>query len=215
MNWNDDREVELISETKNSDLKILIVDDSTANIDLMVKMLEPEAYNLAIATDGAKALKLAAHFQPDLILLDVIMPRLDGFETCRRLQENEATKAIPIIFVTAKTGTDNLVAGFQRGGRDYITKPFQRDEVLARIRTHLRLRVLIRNQETLIAELKEALSQVKTLRGFLPICASCKKIRDDQGYWHQIETYIRDHSEADFSHGICMDCARRLYPDLI
>lgn len=214
MNSNSNEEPKLVEETKNSDVKILVVDDEPTNIDVMVKMLESEEYNLAIADSGEKALKVAGHFRPDLILLDVMMPGMDGFETCRRLKESEAARDTPIIFVTARMKTDDVILGFQRGGQDYITKPFRRDEVMARIRTHVRLRMLIRNQETLIAELKKALSQVKTLRGMLPICASCKKIRDDQGYWHQIETYIRDHSEADFSHGICMDCARKLYPEL-
>jgi hypothetical protein len=98
---------------------------------------------------------------------------------------------------------------------DYIAKPFRQEEVCARVRTHLYLRALVKEKEKLIGELKEALAKVKTLSGLLPICSSCKKIRDDKGYWNQIETYIRERSEADFTHGICPKCAKMLYPGLL
>jgi len=121
------------------------------------------------------------------------------------------------------------------GGVDYITKPFQADEVLARIKTHLSLTALQKElenknlilqdeieerkqieleHEKLIEELQSALTEVKTLRGFLPICANCKNIRNDEGYWEQIEVYIKDRSDVDFSHSICPDCVAKLYPDL-
>ncbi len=197
-----------------SDIRILVVDDNPDNIDVMLNLLKPEGYNMAVATRGEKALKVAEHFQPDLILLDVVMPGMDGFTICKKLKGRSATREIPIIFVTAKSETEAIVKGFRSGGQDYISKPFRREEVLSRVRTHLRLRLLIKEQAGLIKELTENLAQVKTLRGMLPICASCKKIRDDQGYWHQIETYISSHTDVDFSHGVCRDCAHKLYPDL-
>lgn len=195
--------------------RVLIVDDKPENIDLTMKILEPEGYNLAFATSGAKAIEVARHFMPDLILMDVMMPPgMNGFEACTILKSDRLTCDIPVVFLTAKTETAAIVEGFHCGGQDYIPKPFRREEVLSRVHTHVQVRLLIRRQARLIDELQHALAHVKTLRGLLPICASCKKIRDDDGYWHQIESYLRTHADLDFTHGICNDCARRLYPDL-
>lgn len=210
------RRMERIDQLEDSaePMKILVVDDNVANIDVMLTLLEVEGYDLSIASSGEMALKTARHILPDLILLDVMMPGMDGFETCRLLKARPETEQIPVIFVTAKKETDDIVKGFRCGGVDYIGKPFRQEEVLSRVDAHLRLRQMARTQERLIEQLAAALDEVKTLSGFLPICSSCKKIRDDKGYWHQIETYIRDHSEADFSHGICETCRSRLYPKL-
>jgi len=196
------------------DVRILVVDDTTANLDIMVQLLEPEGYNLAIATDGEKAIKVARHFRPDLILLDVMMPGMDGFDTCTAMQADPDLRNIPILFVTARKEPAAIEQGFRCGGRDYITKPFQHAEVMARIRTHIRLYKLIQSQVALIGQLRKALTQVKTLHGLLPICAACKSIRDDQGYWHQIEAYITAHADVNFSHGLCKACAKKLYPNL-
>ena len=193
--------------------RILVVDDNPANLDVMTGVLEPEGYDLAVATSGEQALKVADRFRPDLILLDVMLPGMDGYETCRKLKETPEISAIPVIFVTARRETEAIVKGFRCGGQDYIAKPFRREEVLARVRTHARMRRMVREQERLIERLRESLAQVRTLRGLLPICAACKKIRDDEGYWHQIEAYIQAHTDVDFSHGVCHDCACRLYPD--
>jgi len=96
---------------------------------------------------------------------------------------------------------------------DYITKPVKVEAVLARVNTHLTIRRLQKDLEEKNAQLQEAFDNIKTLKGLIPICANCKKIRDDEGYWHQVEGYIRDHSEAEFTHGICPDCAMTLYPE--
>jgi response regulator RpfG family c-di-GMP phosphodiesterase len=146
---------------------------------------------------------------------------MDGYEVCRQLKGSPHTRDIPIIFISAMDAVEDKVKGFTLGGVDYITKPFRMEEVLARVTTHLALRSLqleLEEKNTNLAEtnaaLERALGEIKTLRGILPICCSCKKIRDDQGYWNQIEVYIRSHSQAEFSHGICPDCAQKLYPDL-
>lgn len=186
--------------------KILVVDDNTANIDVMLTFLEMEGFDISIATSGSMALRVAKHDQPDLILLDVMMPNMDGFETCRKLKEEPATADIPIIFVTAKKETTDIVQGFQCGGVDYISKPYRQEEVLSRVKTHLQLRHLLETQKQLIHELNKALKEVKTLKGILPICSYCKKIRDSKGEWHQMENYIASRSETEFSHGICEQC---------
>jgi CheY-like chemotaxis protein len=207
--------METPEETPHDTTKVLIVDDKPDNIDLIIKILEPEGYNLAFATSGAKAIEVAQHFKPDLILLDVMMPPgMDGFETCAQLKGDPLTADIPVVFVTAKNETTAIIEGFRCGGQDYIPKPFRREEVLSRVRTHVQVRQLIRKQARLIDDLQGALAHVKTLQGLLPICASCKKIRDANGYWHQIESYLRTHADLAFTHGICNECAQRLYPDL-
>ena len=195
--------------------KILVVDDNPNNIDVLAHALETRGYNIAIATSGEDALKTTDHFHPDLILLDLMMPGMDGLETCRRMKANPQHADIPIIIVTAAADTAAVVNSFAAGAVDYVVKPVREEEVLARVHTHLQLKSLIVRQERLIAELQGALDKVKVLSGMLPICASCKKIRNDQGYWEQIEQYISKHSDADFSHGICPECAQRLYPNYI
>ncbi len=195
--------------------RILVVDDVPINIHVVSLALKSD-YEIIVAQDGSTALELAHRSdKPDLILLDVVMPHMGGFEVCRRLKESEATRDIPVIFVTAKNETGDEEQGFRLGAADYITKPFEPPIVRARVKTHLELKFKREELEQKNAELFKALDQVKVLRGLLPICASCKKIRDDKGYWNQIEVYIRDHSEAEFTHGICPDCARKLgYPEI-
>ena len=202
------------NDTSPENMKILIVDDIPENVSALALALESEGFILAMAAGGEEALQIAEDFLPDLILMDVRMNGMDGFETCRQLKENDATGDIPVIFLTVSQETEDIKQGFQCGGVDYICKPFSQEEVCARVRTHLHLRELIKQKEKLVNELQSALAKVKTLSGLLPICSSCKKIRDDKGYWNHIESYIRARSEADFTHGICPTCSKTLYPGL-
>ena len=123
---------------------VLIVDDVPANRELLRQTLEPQGCEILLASDGEGALKAAQRAQPDVILLDVMMPGLDGYATCRRLRSNEATRAIPVIFITTQHETASVVEGFRAGGVDYISKPFQAEEVLARVETHLKISRLTR-----------------------------------------------------------------------
>lgn len=134
--------------------KILVVDDTPANIDVLANILEAEGYAVSFATTGEKAIKLAALDTPAIILLDVMMPGMDGFETCRRLKAQQRTADIPVIFVTAKTQGKDIAAAFVAGGIDYIAKPVRHEEVSARVRTHLELRALLRQRDELIEQLK-------------------------------------------------------------
>lgn len=193
--------------------KILIVDDTPANIQILDETLKDE-YEIYFALNGKDALQNAAAMIPDLILLDIMMPEMDGYEVCRTLKNNSLLKDIPVIFITALDQADHETKGLELGAVDYITKPFNPAIVRLRVKNQLELKkhrdgLALRN-----AELQEALAKIKTLSGLLPICASCKKIRDDKGYWNRIETYISDHSEAEFSHSICPECTKKLYPEL-
>jgi two-component system, NtrC family, sensor kinase len=144
---------------------ILVVDDTLANLEVVTAALEDAGFEVAIATDGERAIKQATISQPDLILLDVMMPGIDGFETCRRLKAAPATSEIPIIFMTALSDTIDKVRGFNLGAVDYVTKPFQEAELLARVKTQLKLRSLQQSLEQQVeqrtAELKAALQQVQ------------------------------------------------------
>ena len=169
---------------------ILIVDDNNQNIQVLGGMLAEAGYDIGVAQGGPEAMKFIEKYLPDLILLDIMMPGMDGFEVCETLKTKIRTKGIPIIFLTAKVQTEDIVRGFEAGCVDYVTKPFIQAELLARIKTHI---------------------EVKTLRGLISICAQCKKIRNDEGHWKQVEVYIQKHSNAQFSHGLCPECLEQLY----
>ncbi len=130
-----------------SEFRILLVDDTPTNLTVLKEALASESYKLAFANSGEKALKVISNMHPDLILLDIMMPGIDGYETCTRLKQDPKTKDIPIIFITAKKETEDIVKGFQVGGVDYISKPFQKEEVCARIRNHLELQFLRKQNE--------------------------------------------------------------------
>ncbi|MEG3986697.1 response regulator [Microcoleus sp. S28C3] len=131
---------------------ILIVDDTPTNLDVISEALSNAGYKVAIATSGERALQQVERRPPDLILLDVMMPGIDGFETCQRLKANAKTCDIPIIFMTALVDVDNKVKGLKLGAVDYVTKPFQEQEVLARVKTHLQLRLLTQTLEQQVAQ---------------------------------------------------------------
>lgn len=143
--------------------KILIVDDKAANLDLLREMLTPLGHQIFFATSGVKALEIATSAQPDLVLLDVMMPEMDGFETCRLFKQDETLEAIPIIFVTARTDVEDLARGFETGAVDYITKPVKQPEVQARVATHLRIQQLIAQQREHLAALEQARGELEAL----------------------------------------------------
>ena len=224
----------------NDQGNILVVDDNSMNLKLLVDILTAAGYQVRPANSGELALASVSASPPELILLDIRMPLMNGFEVCRQLKSQANSRDIPILFISASTEITERVEGLQMGAVDFISKPFQPTELLARIKTHLelsRLRASLKQQalslqqanvllqdeiaerkkaeaerERLIHELENALHQVKTLRGLLPICAGCKKIRDDKNHWHSVESYIMDHSQAEFSHGLCPDCLKKYFP---
>ena len=146
--------------------QILIVDDTPRNLQVLGTMLRKEGYGIILAQNGLQALEATRKAPPDLILLDVMMPELDGFETCKRLKKDDRTRDIPVIFLTARTETEDLVKGFELGAVDYVTKPFNATELLVRCRTHLTLRRLQLHLEQLVDERTRELQQaVSALRG--------------------------------------------------
>jgi response regulator RpfG family c-di-GMP phosphodiesterase len=134
------------------------------------------------------------------------MPGMDGIQLCRRIRETPRTKGVYVILLTARNGKQAVLEGLHSGADDFITKPFDRDELRARLNVGLRVASLQQSLAVRVAELEQALQNVKNLQGLLPICCYCKKIRDDSNYWQRVEEYISHHSEARFSHSICPDC---------
>lgn len=209
--------------------KVLIVDDRPKNIFAMEKILESLNIDLFTAQSGNEALTHMLHNDFAVALLDVQMPGMDGFELASLMRENEMTAHIPIIFVTAISKEDRyMYKGYGSGAVDYLVKPIDPDVVKSKVRVFCELydqrkelereietrKRVQKENEALIAEITQALEQIKTLRGIIPICAKCKSIRDDKGYWHQLEAYIDAHSEAEFSHSLCENCVRELYPEV-
>jgi sigma-B regulation protein RsbU (phosphoserine phosphatase) len=190
-------------------MKILIAEDDPVSRHLLEATLSKFGYTVVLAADGAQAWAvLQRQDSPSLAILDWIMPEIDGVEICRRVRSLPTTTPPYLILLTARNEKTDVVVGLEAGANDYLTKPFDRSELHARIQvgTHV-----LELQEALagrVQELEDALSQVKQLQGLLPICSYCKKIRDEQNYWQRVENYLSEHTEMVFSHGICPDCYR-------
>ncbi len=188
-------------------MRILIAEDDPVSCYMLEATLAKWGYMAVVTRDGAAALAaLQADDAPQIAILDWMMPNLDGVEVCQRLREDPHKKGIYVIMLTARSDKKDIIRGLEIGADDYIIKPFDREELRARIRVGCRLAEL---QETLaarVAELEEALANVKQLQGILPICSHCKKVRNDENYWEQVESYVATHTEAQFSHSICPDC---------
>jgi CheY-like chemotaxis protein len=191
---------------------VLIADDLDVNRKLLRTLLTADGYEVVAASNGVDAFNLLQNATGPMVgLIDWEMPEMEGIEVCRRARALQATPPLYLILLTVRDSKQDIVAGLQGGANDYITKPFDKTELLARVGIG---RQMVQLQQTLterVAELKEALLSVKQLGGLLPICSYCKKIRDDQNYWQQVEAYVGKHSEAKFSHSICPQC----YEDIV
>ena len=158
-----------MNQTKTDPIEatILIVDDVPTILDVLRHTLEPEGYEILVATSGETALQVARRALPNLILLDVIMPGMNGFETCRQLKMEESTSNIPVIFITGKGEMEAVVEGFRAGGVDYIIKPFQQREVLVRVETHLKINKLTRELIQKNRDLEQEITQRKALTNII------------------------------------------------
>ena len=188
-------------------MRILIAEDDAVSRRRLEATLRKWGYEVLAVEDGLAAWEvLQGEMPPPLAILDWMMPGMDGIEVCRKVRERSPSRPLYIIVLTARGSREDVVAGLQAGGDDYVTKPFDREELHARVKVGLRVLQLQMNLADRVRELEEALARVKQLQGLLPICSYCKKIRDDQNYWQQVEGYISEHSGAVFSHGICPEC---------
>jgi DNA-binding response OmpR family regulator len=200
--------------------RILVADDDPSILLLFTTLLGDEGYEVYEAPTGKECLDAARAYHPDIVLLDVMLPDLTGVEVCRQLKtEPELRDSFVILVSGARVSSDYQAEGLDIGADGYIVKGITNREFLARIQSLVRiklaedsLRKKEEEQRRLISELEKALAEIRTLRGLIPICATCKKIRDDEGYWDHVETYVSKHTDAVFSHGICPECAEKFYP---
>ncbi|MCG3208972.1 MAG: Chemotaxis response regulator protein-glutamate methylesterase [Anaerolineae bacterium] len=196
----------------SKNIKVLVAEDDPLVSNLVTDLLNNLGYTVVgQALNGRQAVALAQSLRPAVIVMDISMPELDGIEAAQEITEICPT---PVVILTAYEAAETVEHASAAGVAGYVVKPPRGRELdraitiaLARFDDLMQLRRL--NQK-----LAESLQQIKTLSGLLPICKSCKKIRDDQGYWQQVEVYVQQHSQARFTHGLCRDCARLLYPDL-
>jgi sigma-B regulation protein RsbU (phosphoserine phosphatase) len=189
-------------------MRILIADDDPIALLLLRNAIDKwDGYETVSVRDGAAAWEvLQGDDPPPIAIVDWMMPGIDGIDICRKSRSMPQLESTYFILLTGKEGMEARLTGLQAGANDYLTKPFDPAELEARIRVasqvvHLQLQLRARVQE-----LEDTLAHVKQLETLLPICMYCKKIRDEQNSWHQMESYISAHSNAEFSHGICADC---------
>jgi phosphoserine phosphatase RsbU/P len=195
-------------------VRVLVADDDPVSRRLIQATLESWGHPVTVAQDGDIAwATLASPDAPRMAILDWMMPGMDGPEICRKARAGVQTAGFYLILLSARDTRQDLLAGLEAGANDYLTKPFDQNELRARVGVGLRILELQKKLANRVIELELAMAQVKRLRGLLPICMYCKKIRNDSNYWQQVDSYIRDHSEAEFSHGICPDCYEKFVKD--
>jgi sigma-B regulation protein RsbU (phosphoserine phosphatase) len=198
---------QLFGELRALDMRLLLAEDNTATRVVLESTLRDWGYDVVATADGAQAWQeLQSERAPELVLLDWTMPDLTGPDVCRRVRSGPRAQSTFIILLTARANREDLLAGFQAGADEYIVKPFDLEELRARLQAGARIVELQAKLAERVRDLEAALTRVKQLHGLLPICAYCKRIRDDHNYWRQVEAYVSEHSEAEFSHSICPDC---------
>lgn len=188
-------------------MRVLIAEDDSVSRRLLEATLDKFGYEVVVTADGAEAWgRLQRADAPTLAVLDWMMPEIDGVELCRRIRSLPTTTPPYLILLTAKSEKVDVVAGLEAGANDYLTKPFDRAELRARVQVGAHVLELQSHLAARVHELEDALSQVRKLQGLLPICSYCKKIRDEKNYWQRVDSYLSEHSDVVFSHGICPDC---------
>ena len=195
-------------------MRVLIAEDDPTSHRILATVLTKAGHDVVPCTDGEQALTaLRGPDAPSLAILDWMMPEMDGVDVVRELRAKEEGRRTYIVLLTAKGQEEDVVTGLDAGADDYITKPFARNELQARIRAGERILDLQAKLRARVDELQRAFDEIETLKGLLPMCASCKRIRDDEGFWQEVEGYLMSHSEASFSHGLCPECISKHYPE--
>ena len=246
--------VDLLKE-ENKNIEIMIVEDSPTQALTLQSMLEEHGYRVVTSVNGLDALARIKKHPVQLVITDIMMPKMDGYQLSREIKADAILKHIPVMLLTQLTEPEDIVKGLESGANNFVTKPYKPEMLLSRIRYVLINQEIRKKRDTSVGieiffagsrhfinsdriqmldlllstyevgiqqkrelqrvnrELHEALDTVKKLQGILPICANCKKIRDEDNQWHLMEKYISQRSDARFSHGICPECAKKLYPD--
>jgi sigma-B regulation protein RsbU (phosphoserine phosphatase) len=188
-------------------MRALVADDDRLTTALLTRTLQRWGLDVIVAHDGGEAWEILRHDPAiGLTILDWMMPGADGPELCRRIRRHEAHAHMYVLLLTIRDSPTDIVAGLDAGADDYLTKPFDPDELRARVHVGLRVLSLQERLADHVADLQGALSRVKELHGLLPICSYCKSVRTDQNYWEQVEHYLAQHTDVQFTHGICPAC---------
>jgi len=189
-------------------MNVLIAEDDAPSRLMLQSLLTRWGYSVTPAQDGDEAWRILSEPEhPHLVILDWMMPGIEGPEIVQRLRKREPEQPYYAIIITSRSNNGSVARALDSGADDFVGKPFDNDELRARLAVGYRMNSLQKSLAGHISELQQTLDRVKQLEGIIPICAYCKKIRDDQDGWNQLEQYITDHSEARFSHGICPHCA--------
>jgi len=193
-------------------MRILIADDDPITRRLLESSLAQWDYEVTATRDGQQAWQALQRLgtPPPLLVLDWLMPGIDGVELCRRIRQTPDLQPAYVILLTSRGHRQDVVEGLEAGADDYVTKPFNPDELRARIQVGVRVMKLQWILADRVKDLEGALQRVNQLQGLLPICCYCKKIRDDGNYWHQVESYIEEHSGVHFSRGVCPECMEKM-----
>ncbi|HIJ59195.1 MAG TPA: response regulator [Nitrospirae bacterium] len=247
----------MINLSKNRDITILVVEDSITQAECLKYLLEDNNYRVLLASNGKEGLDIVSKEKTTIIITDILMPEMNGYELCKAIKGNENTRDIPVILLTNLSDPEDVIRGLECGADNFITKPYDNKFLISRINylllnldmrkisssemaieiffggkkqviTSSRIQILDlllstfeaaiqKNKELLDAnrELRRANEKIRRLEGLIPICARCKKIKDDNGYWKQIEEYLKENSGVEFTHGFCPDCLKSLYPDFL
>jgi CheY-like chemotaxis protein len=188
-------------------MRILIAEDEKVTRLRLEKTLSEWGFDVETVVDGQAAWdRLCGENPPRLCLVDWLMPGIEGPELCRRVREKFPEDYFYLIILSAQQGVDNLIEGLSAGADDYVTKPFIGRELRSRIAVGVRVLGLEEMLAKMVRQLETALEDVKQLRGLLPICSYCNKIRNDEDYWEQVDSYVGRHSDVEFSHSICPAC---------
>ncbi len=194
-------------------MRVFIAEDDMATRALLTMLLRKQGFTPESASDGAEAWEvLQLEDAPQLVLLDRQMPGMDGLEVCQRMRALKREPRPYVSMVTAVRETEALVEGLEAGADDYITKPFDHAELQARVRVGERMLALQRQLIKRAEELQRATDEIHALQDLVPICCHCKRVRDDQNFWQEVEQYVHDRTGAEFSHGVCPSCYAKHYP---
>jgi DNA-binding response OmpR family regulator len=203
----------------NSEIKVLVVEDDPFFQRVLQKRMTVDGYQVQTAGDGREGMKAIVTFEPDLVISDWMMPEVDGLELCQSVKTGLGENAPYFILLTAKGEISDRLLGLETGADDYLVKPCDQGELMARVRAGLRIVLLSQQLRLTVAQLREANAELEAVRqqrermiAKLPMCSICRNVRDEGGRWHALDAYLTARKLADFTHGICPECRTTHYP---